>query len=223
MNEAREQSLATIRRGLKRGPLDGTRRVELETRLAHPLRHLIPTRAQGSHSEQVAMWIRMAEYALATVDQVARPNDAPAAVAAFLARENLPTAIVMAPDAELAALPWESQSLLHIERRAERDGDQVSVTTAFAGIAETGTLMLCSGPDSPTTLNFLPDTHIVLLPTAWIVGSYEDGWDLLRATGEAMPRTINYITGPSRSGDIEQTMQLGAHGPLRLHIVLISA
>jgi L-lactate dehydrogenase complex protein LldG len=120
MNEAREQSLATIRRGLKRGPLDGTRRVELETRLAHPLRHLIPTRAQGSHSEQVALWIRMAEYALATVDQVARPNDAPAAVAAFLARENLPTAIVMAPDAELAALPWGKAShcsTLNGERR----------------------------------------------------------------------------------------------------------
>jgi L-lactate dehydrogenase complex protein LldG len=165
----------------------------------------------------------MAEYALATVDQVADPNGAPAAVAAFLSRENLPTGVVMAPDAELAALPWADQPALQIERRAARDGDKVSVTTAFAGIAETGTLLLCSGPDSPTTLNFLPDIHIVLLPAARMVGSYEDGWDLLRATGEAMPRTINYITGPSRSGDIEQTMQLGAHGPLRLHIVLISA
>ncbi len=53
-----------------------------------------------------------------------------------------------------------------------------------------------------------------------IVGVYEDGWDLLRAQGAQMPRTVNYITGPSRSGDIAQTMQLGAHGPLRLHIVL---
>ena len=127
----------------------------------------------------------------------------------------------MASDAELAALPWADQPILRIERRAARDGDKVSVTTAFAGIAETGTLLLRSGPDWPTTLNFLPDTHIVLLPTERIVGSYEDGWDLLRAPGQAMPRTINYITGPSRSGDIEQTMQLGAHGPLRLHVVII--
>ena len=223
MNEAREQILATIRRGLKRGPLEGVRRVELETRLAQPPRHLIPARAQGSHPEQVALFVRMAEYALATVAQVASPNDAPAAVAAFLARENLPTEVVMASDAELAALPWADQPILRIERRAARDGDKVSVTTAFAGIAETGTLLLRSGPDSPTTLNFLPDTHIVLLPAERIVGSYEDGWDLLRvAADKAMPRTVNYITGPSRSGDIEQTMQLGAHGPLRLHLVVIA-
>ncbi|MFZ4790750.1 MAG: LutC/YkgG family protein [Candidatus Competibacteraceae bacterium] len=223
MSEIREQILATVRRGLQRGPLDEARRAELEVRLAHPPRHLLPARAQGSHSEQVALLIKMAEYALATVDQVARMDDVPAAVAAFLARERLPTAVVMAPDAELAALPWENQPLLRIERRAARDGDKVSVTAAFAGIAETGTLMLRSGPDRPTTLNFLPDIHIVLLPAERIVGSYEDGWDLLRATGETMPRTINYITGPSRSGDIEQTMQLGAHGPLRLHIVLAGA
>ncbi|MBZ4193203.1 MAG: LUD domain-containing protein [Candidatus Contendobacter sp.] len=223
MSEIREQILATVRRGLQRGPLGEARRAELEARLAHPPRHLLPARAQGYHSEQVALLIKMAEYALATVDQVARMDDVPAAVAAFLARERLPTAVVMAPDAELAALPWENQPLLRIERRAARDGDKVSVTAAFAGIAETGTLMLRSGPDRPTTLNFLPDIHIVLLPAERIVGSYEDGWDLLRATGEAMPRTVNYITGPSRSGDIEQTMQLGAHGPLRLHIVLAGA
>ena len=222
MSEAREQILATIRRGLKRGPLDGAQRVELETRLAHPPRHLLPARAQPPDAERVARFRHMAEYALATVDQVTSLDDAPAAVAAFLARENLPTEVVMAPDAELAVLPWANQPMLHIERRAARDGDKVSVTTAFAGIAETGTLMLRSGPDSPTTLNFLPDTHIVLLPTTRIVGGYEDGWDLLRAAADkAIPRTINYITGPSRSGDIEQTMQLGAHGPLRLHIVLI--
>jgi len=222
MSEAREQMLATIRRGLQRGPLAGAQRAELEARLAHPPRHLIPARAQGSHSEQVALFVKMAEYALATVDRIARMDDAPAAVAAFLAREHLPTAVVMAPDAELAALPWVSQPALRIDRRAARDGDKVSVTTAFAGIAETGTLLLRSGPEWPTTLNFLPDTHIVLLPAELIVGSYEDGWDRLRAADKAMPRTINYITGPSRSGDIEQTMQLGAHGPLRLHIVVVT-
>ena len=223
MSEARKQILATIRHGLQRGPLAGEPRATLEMRLAHPPRHLIPARAQGPHSEQVALFINMAEYALATVDQVARLNDAPAAVAAFLEREHLPTEVVMAPDAALAALPWVDQPALRIDRRTARGGDKVSITAAFAGIAETGTLLLRSGPEWPSTLNFLPDTHIVLLPAARIVGSYEDGWDLLRATSEAMPRTINYITGPSRSGDIEQTMQLGAHGPLRLHIILVVA
>ena len=223
MNTAREQVLTTIRRGLKRGPLEETRRAELEARLAQPPRQLMPARAQGSPSERVASFIKMAEYALATLDRVADERAIPAAVAVFLARENLPTRVVMAPDAALAGLPWESQPLLKIERRAAQDGDKVSITPAFAGIAETGTLLLCSGSDRPTTLNFLPDTHIVLLPVQRIVGSYEEGWDLLRATGDAMPRTVNYITGPSRSGDIEQTMQLGAHGPLRLHIVIVDS
>ncbi len=53
-----------------------------------------------------------------------------------------------------------------------------------------------------------------------VVGAYEDGWDRLRAAGR-MPRAVNFVTGPSRSGDIEQTLHLGAHGPRQLHIVLV--
>ena len=80
--------------------------------------------------------------------------------------------------------------------------------------------MMKSGPAHPTTLNFLPDTHVVVLRASQIVGSYEDAWDRLRG-GEAMPRTVNFITGPSRTGDIEQTIFLGAHGPRRMHIVMV--
>ena len=108
-------------------------------------------------------------------------------------------------------------------RGAARPGDPVSLTRAFAGIAETGTLMLTSGPAGPTGLNFLPETHMVVVRAGDIAGSYEDAWDRLRDSrdGEALPRTVNLITGPSRTADIEQTIQLGAHGPRRLHVVLI--
>ncbi|MFO1372768.1 MAG: LUD domain-containing protein [Candidatus Competibacteraceae bacterium] len=221
MSEARKQILATIRRGLQRGSLEGVRRAELEARLANPPRNVIPARAQLPHPEQVALFVKMTEHAAATLEQVASPEAVPAAVVAFLTRETLPTDLVMAPDLELAALPWGEQPALRIERRAAVDGDKVSVTPAFAGIAETGTLMLLSGPHSPTTLNFLPDTHIVVLHAARIIGTYEDAWSLLRAHESGMPRTVNYITGPSRSADIEQTVQMGAHGPIRLHIVLV--
>ena len=101
------------------------------------------------------------------------------------------------------------------------------MTGAFAGIAETGTLMLASGPDNPTTLNLLPDNHIVLLQHKKIVGSYEDSWSALRKAQSGrrgkrtMPRTVCFVTGPSRSADIEQTLLLGAHGPRRLHIILL--
>ncbi len=223
MNEAREQILNHIRRGLRRGPLIGVQRAALEARLAQPPRNLVPARTQLPPSDQITLFIKMVEYAAATLERVANLARTPAAVTAFLARENLPNTLIMAPDSELAALPWSDQSMLQIERRAAQDGDTTSVTPAFAGIAETGTLMLLSGPHSPTTLNFLPDTHIVVLRTDRIVGTYEDAWDVVRLHSATLPRTVNYITGPSRSGDIEQTMQLGAHGPLRLHIVLVEA
>jgi L-lactate dehydrogenase complex protein LldG len=80
--------------------------------------------------------------------------------------------------------------------------------------------MLVSGPDTPTTLNFLPDTEIVVVRAGQVVAAYEDGWDLLRGL-PGLPRTVNFVTGPSRTGDIEQRIQLGAHGPRRLHVVLI--
>ena len=103
----------------------------------------------------------------------------------------------------------------------------MSLTPCLAAIAETGTLMLVSGADTPTTLNFLPDTHIVVLRAGQVVAGYEDGWDLVRARAggdpASWPRTVNLITGPSRTGDIEQRIQLGAHGPRRLHVVLVES
>jgi L-lactate dehydrogenase complex protein LldG len=101
----------------------------------------------------------------------------------------------------------------------------VSLCLAEAGIAETGTLMLASGPMGPSTLNFLPEAEIILLPTACIVGGMEEAWRLLRdrlPQGQ-LPRTVNFITGPSRSADIGQKLQLGAHGPRRLHILVLGA
>jgi L-lactate dehydrogenase complex protein LldG len=131
----------------------------------------------------------------------------------------------MAPDPALGSIPWESRPLLQIRRGRAGSGDAVSLTPCLAAIAETGTLMLVSGPDTPTTLNFLPDTEIIVVRAGQVVAGYEDGWDLVRARAgaapEAWPRTINFITGPSRTGDIEQRIQLGAHGPRRLHVVLI--
>ena len=60
-----------------------------------------------------------------------------------------------------------------------------------------------------------------MLRASRIVGPYEDAWDLLRREIGGMPRNVMLVTGPSRSADIEQTLELGAHGPRRLHVVLI--
>ena len=130
----------------------------------------------------------------------------------------------MAPSPQLDAYDWAGQPMLSLRRGAARGSDQVSITGAFAGIAETGTVVMASGPDHPVSLNLLPDTHIVVLREADIVGGYEEVWTKLRQRygKDRMPRTVNTITGPSRTGDIEQAIELGAHGPRRMHILIVS-
>ena len=120
-------------------------------------------------------------------------------------------------------MPWGETSLEIGHGRSDGD-DLTAVSHAFGGVAETGTLIMASGPENPSTLNFLPDNHIVVLSAGDVAGDYEAVWDKLRtAYGKGrMPRTVNMITGPSRSADIEQTLLLGAHGPRRLHIVIVN-
>ncbi|HEV8677801.1 MAG TPA: lactate utilization protein, partial [Stellaceae bacterium] len=195
----------------------------LTERVAAHRRNLIPARAAAlDPGERIDLFVAMAEEVQTTVARVADDAAVPAEVARYLAAENLPAELVMAPDPGLDAIPWETRPLLRLLRGRAEAGDAVSVTPCLAAIAETGTLLLVSGSETPTTLNFLPDTHIVVLHAGQVVASYEDGFDQVRAHG-GMPRTVNLITGPSRTGDIEQRIQLGAHGPRRLHIVLIDA
>jgi|SRR5580658_1022060 L-lactate dehydrogenase complex protein LldG len=224
--DARGQILSSIRMALQRTASTGDAAAAVARRLAQPERNLIPARTALDHAGRVALFQRMATIVQTTITTVAGPEAVPAAVSQYLAANNLPAELVMAPDPALDVYPWADQRLLTIRRGKALDRDAVSVTGAFAGIAETGTLMLVSGEDRPTTLNFLPDTHIVVLRADQIVGPYEEAWDRLRRAGAIpargnLPRTVNFITGPSRTGDIEQRIQLGAHGPRRLHIVLI--
>lgn len=223
-SSARDQILGTIRSVRQRGIIpdraDGTGGEAVDTRLQTHPRGLIPARSQIAPADQVALFIRMAEAVSATVEQVETLAHIPDGVADFLARHNLPAQIKVAPTIADGAIPWSRRPTLAVAVGRAEDPDLTSVTGALAGVAETGTLMLASGADSPTTLNFLPDNHIVVLHRNQIVGPYEDAWDRLRARG-AIPRTVNFITGPSRTGDIEQVIQLGAHGPRRLHIVIV--
>jgi len=145
--------------------------------------------------------------------------DSPAQIADYLAAAKLPRRAVCWP--ELAALAWTSAGL-EVAARAARADDLVGITGAFCGIAETGTLMLLSGALTPPTVSLLPETHIALLPVTRIVAHMEDAWDLLRSEHANLPRAVNFVSGPSRTADIEQTVTLGAHGPYRVHIVLTS-
>ena len=217
----RETILNAIRRGLRRGALPADQVAMLRGRMATHPRQLIPARSQLPHAEQIDLFLRNVEKEFGTVSRVPDPDAVPAAVADYLAAQNLPTSLVMAPHPELQAIPWSNRPLLTIREGRAEATDLVSVQHAFAGIAETGTLMLPSAPERPTTLNLLADTEIAVLRASRLVGAYEDAWDLLRAERGSMPRNVMLVTGPSRSADIEQTLELGAHGPRRLHVVLI--
>ena len=108
------------------------------------------------------------------MDRVASTEEVPGAVADYLARENLPARIRAAPSPAVRNLRWGARPALEVSFGASDGSDEVGLTGVFAAVAETGTLLLVSGAERPTTLNFLPDTHVVVLRAGDVVGSYED-------------------------------------------------
>ncbi len=213
--------LDAIRRGLRRGPVPADQAVGLRARLdAHP-RHPIPARSRLDHAGQVALFIANIEREYGTVARVADPAAVPGAVVDYLAAQNLPTEAAIAPHPDLRDIDWSARPLLRLREGRAEASDTVAIQHGFAAVAETGTLMLPSGPDRPTTLNLLAEAAIVVLRADRVVGAYEEAWDLLRAELGGMPRNVMLVTGPSRSADIEQALELGAHGPRRLHVVLV--
>ena len=217
---ARAGLLAAIREALSRA---GAARDEasVRRRLAQPAANLIPARSRLPRAEQVALFETMARKADAGVERVSRAA-AVAALERFLRAHNLPLEVKLAPDPELESYGFGQSGLLRVRQGPAEDADRTSVVSAWRGIAETGTLMLLSGREAPSTLNFMPENHVVVLPQSRVVGAYEEAWQTLRERGKGfMPRTVNFITGPSRTADIEQKIQMGAHGPRRVHILLI--
>lgn len=192
------------------------------TRLREHPKGVVPEPADGKDAV-IGQFMAKAQAAGATVEKVKR-DDIARAVSAFLRSHNLPQQLRMGADRRLKRIAWQTRGAP--ERRAgPSDGnDLAGLSYAFAGAGETGTLVLFSGADNPTTVNFLPENHIVLVDAKDIAFDYETVWSKLRRkTGAGtMPRTVNLITGPSRSADIEQTLIMGAHGPVRLHVIVVT-
>jgi L-lactate dehydrogenase complex protein LldG len=222
MSSARDDILGTIRRSLGVRGDERTRRAIVEERIERAPRGVIPARGQVEGRERVALFVAQAHAAQATISRVADASQVPAAVAEYLRSHNLPADLRMGGDPRLEGMPWAETSL-EIRKGISDGKDLTGLSHAFGGVAETGTLVLVSGPENPSTLNFLPDNHVVVVRAEDLEGDYEEVWSRIRfAYGKGeMPRTVNYVTGPSRSADIEQTLLLGAHGPRRLHIVVV--
>ena len=222
--EARAKMMAAVRKALLvRGDEPGRRgavRARLERTPAGP----IPARAQKSDAERLATFQAMLEVQGTTVRRVETPEELPSAIAIYLTEQNLPARLRHGADPFLASLPWDGV-MIDREEGPAQPSDLVSLSRAFGAAAETGTLFLTSGPDNPSTLNFLPDTHCVVVTSESICGSFEEMWGHIRAAqGHGrMPRTVNLISGPSCTADIEQTIIRGAHGPRRLAVFIVGS
>lgn len=219
---SRDAILAKIRSRTSTGD-EETRRMIVDERLAEHRRNLIPARGQGDEDHRIRVFTDMMLAVGGTVELLDDLNDVPQAIAAYLRNGNLPAQVRRGADPVLAKLPWHRSGALQVDEGRAVDSDRASVTRAFAGVAESGTIVQVSGSDNPTTLNFLPEAHIVVLEAGRLVASYEEAWSRLReAFGEGvMPRSVNMISGPSRTGDIEQTIVRPAHGPKSMHVIIV--
>ena len=176
----------------------------------------------GESAGSPALKARFIRYALASSSSVVEVDvrsDVPAAVSRYLRELGLP--LQAAVWRELADLDWVGAGVT-VDARAANGDDAVGITGVYCALAETGSLLNLSGPETAATTSLLPETHVAIVPVSRIVASMEDAFALIRAERGCLPRALNFISGPSRTGDIEQTIVLGAHGPSRVHLVLIN-
>jgi L-lactate dehydrogenase complex protein LldG len=218
---SRDAILGRVRKALGRDAADPGAQADAEA--------YVGTHAFGPRpampADLVARFMERAVDMASTVERIGSIADVPHAVARYLDALQLPPELagqktragVCWP--EFGALDWVRAGLA-IESRPTVGHDRLGITGSFCAIAETGTLVMITGPDAPTATAMLPDTYVAVVRESRIVSGMEEAFALVRAECGRIPRAVHLISGPSRTGDIEQTIVLGAHGPFRMHILL---
>ena len=236
MTSSRDTVLGRVRQALGRTGADPAAMADAQAYLDAHARGPAP----AFDADRILRFIRRAGDMESTVARVSRRDAIPAAVAAYLDALELAPALVAPLSSQLSSqlsspnphrgvcwpefadLDW-AQAGLSVEARPTVGDDRLGITGVFCAIAETGTLVVLSGADTPTATTLLPDTHVAIVSANRIVDTMEDAFALIRKERGSVPRAINMISGPSRTGDIEQTIVLGAHGPFRVHILVVGA
>ena len=168
-----------------------------------------------SNENPVARFIAKAKACVAEVQLIFSPDDAPEAIFALLAAAGARPRLHIPAVSPLNQLPWQRAPGLTLTDTPP-SGEDAAFSAADFGIGETGTLVFFSGAKSHSSWHYRPGREIVLIHRTQILPRFED----VIARIPAMPATVNLVTGPSRTADIEQTIELGAHGPRSLHILL---
>lgn len=214
---ARDRVLARVRGSAGTGDREA-REATVAARLAAGSHGPVPHQAESHGPGRLTQFMAKLEAAAGTVGRVSSLAELPRALAHELRKRNLPAAIRFGSDPMFADLDWGT---IETSQGPGRMEEPATLSRAEFAMAETGTLVLASGPENPVTLTFLGETHFVVLREQDLCGGFEDLWAAWRRRG-LDPRTINMVTGPSRSADIGQVLQLGAHGPVALHVFLVS-
>lgn len=219
---SREALMGRVRKALGRTGSDAEARARADAYVAahaHGPRPSMP-------EDLVQRFLTRAGDMASTVEKIDSLEEVPQRVARYIAALSLPERIATQRSTsgvcwpEFATLDWAGAGLA-VEARPTVGHDRLSVTGCYCGVAETGTLVFVSGADTPTASALLPDTHVAVLRADRIVSGMEEAFALVRKERAGTPRAINFISGPSRTGDIEQTIVLGAHGPYRVHILVV--
>jgi L-lactate dehydrogenase complex protein LldG len=176
-------------------------------------RYLLPQ----SIGDAVGQFAERAQAVAADVHHIAQLDDAPEAIWSVLVGKNAARQLHIPPNSPVNELPWHRAPGLSVKHERPSGSDS-SVSLADYAIAETGTLVFCSGERSAASWHFLPGLEFVLIRRELIVPWLENVIEAL--AHKTMPATVNLITGPSRTADIEQTIERGAHGPRELCILI---
>jgi len=210
---ARDAILGGIRKSLGR---------ETPTTIVHPAPAPVPARGQLDTAARLKLFQDLAESVSASVTHIPNAEALPSEIAEYLANQNLPARALATNDSYFDDLPWAERPTLDVARGAPGKDDEVVVSRARSAVAETGSLVMGGDGENPHLASFLPETSIVVLDADRIVGTFEELWPTVHGPAD-LPRTLTFVTGPSRTGDIGLKIELGAHGPRRVHIVIVGS
>ena len=228
----RTRLLANLRGRLGVRSDDETRLQTVTDRLASHPRNTLPMRANLDQAGLVDLFEYHITRVQGTVGRVGSLSDVTGHLSNYLktiSDAELET-VSMSPDAAALGLDFSAEPHITISDWTLKTSLSVCLSTCFGAVAETGSLVVCATSGNALSQNFLSDTHIVILMAADLMPHYEDVWDKVRAASpqtnadkRPYPRDLTFVSGPSCTGDIEMIMEYGAHGPKRLHTIIVGA